>query len=121
MFVGINHVTIIVKDKSEAENFYCNILGLEKINIGNILWIKVGNQFIHINENPYIENPNSFRHFAIEVDDLIPYLKSLISKEINVFDLSDNLKKTDMNINLEKENRNYFIEDPSGNIIEFVD
>jgi catechol-2,3-dioxygenase len=119
MSIGINHVTIVVRDKKEAENFYYNILSLEKISVGNSLWIKLGNQYIHINENPDMEKPNSFRHFAIETDKLLPYLKELISKGVEIFDLGDNLEKIDSE--LEKENRNYFCEDPSGNLIEFID
>lgn len=121
MFKGINHVTIVVKNKAEAERFYFDLLGLEKLNIGKSLWAKVGDQYIHINENPIMEKAPTFRHFSIEVERLVPYLTSLISNGVDVFDLDDNLEKTDVNSNLEKEQRNYFIEDPSGNIVEFFD
>ena len=66
-----------------------------------------------------MENVSSFRHFAIEIEGLLPYLKELINKGIEIFDLGNNLEK--INSDLEKENRNYFCEDPSGNLIEFID
>lgn len=121
MIGGINHVTIVVRDKNEAENFYFNVLGLEKLCIGKLLWVKVGNQYIHINENPNVRTTKSFHHFAIEVEDLKSYLGNLMDKGIEVFDLGDNLEKININSDLGKDNRNYFIEDPSGNILEFID
>ena len=78
MFVGINHITIVVKNKNEALDFYFNILGLEKLNVGKSLWAKIGKQYIHINENPNHSFQRSFQHFAIEVDNLIPYLEKII-------------------------------------------
>jgi catechol 2,3-dioxygenase-like lactoylglutathione lyase family enzyme len=120
MFLGINHVTIVVRDKKEAEHFYFDLLGFEKLNIGNFLWAKVGQQYIHINENVNCPEPGSFCHFAVEVENLIPHLKKLIDKGVDVFDLGENLEAVDLDTNLEKENRNYFIKDPTGNIIEFI-
>jgi catechol 2,3-dioxygenase-like lactoylglutathione lyase family enzyme len=121
MYVGINHITVVVQDKNEAENFYCKVLGLKKVEIGNSLWVRVGNQFIHINENSKALRVVSFCHFAIEVNDLLLFLRELIEKGVDVFDIEDNISKIDVNTNLTKKNRNYFIEDPFGNLIEFFD
>lgn len=121
MFKGINHVTIVVKDKTKAEKFYFNLLGLERLDVGKSLWARVGKQYIHINENPNLEKIKTFRHFSIEVEGLKPYLISLIGKGVDIFDLNDHLEKIDINSNLDKEIRNYFTEDPSGNIVEFFD
>jgi len=121
MFVGINHVTVIVANKKDAADFYFYILGFERIDVGKSLWAKVGNQFIHINENSEFVNQESFSHFAVEVENLKSYLEELIKKGVEVFDLSSQLQKTDINANLDKTGRNYFIKDPSGNIIEFID
>ena len=121
MIVGINHITVDVKNKSDAEHFYFDQLGLEKVMVGRSLWAKVGHQFIHINENTNYLPQNTFHHFAIEVDNLNVFLKELINKGVQIFDLDKNVKKIDINSNLEKENRNYFTKDPSGNIIEFID
>lgn len=121
MFTGINHVTVVVKDKQEAEKFYCDILGFEKKDVGKSLWVKIGNQYIHINENPDLLRKNTFHHFAVEVKGLIPFLQTLIEKGVEVFDLGNNIEKIDLNTNLQKEGRTYFVYDPSGNLIEFID
>ncbi len=121
MFKGINHITVVVKNKTEAERFYFDLLDLERLDVGKSLWARVGKQYIHINENPNLEKVKTFRHFSIEVEGLKPYLVSLINKGVDVFDLDGNLEKTDVNSNLDKEMRNYFVEDPSGNIVEFFD
>lgn len=48
----INHVTVLVTDKKHAEEFYVGKLGLEPVRVGkSSLWIKVGDQFIHITDN----------------------------------------------------------------------
>ncbi|MBN1168921.1 VOC family protein [Candidatus Woesebacteria bacterium] len=121
MFVGINHVTIIVNDKKRASDFYFNILGFEKVDIGKSLWAKVGKQYIHINENSKHVVQKSFQHFSVEVDNLLPFLEQLINNDVDVFDLDDNNNKKDININLNKQMRNYFVNDPFGNLIEFID
>ncbi|QQS38515.1 VOC family protein [Candidatus Woesebacteria bacterium] len=121
MHVGINHVTIVVNDKSKAQYFYCDLLGLEKKVIGKSLWVKVGNQYIHINENPNQIRKNTFHHFAITIEGLIPFLQNLISKGVRVFDTDDGTSMKDTNTNLDCPKRNYFAYDPSGNLVEFID
>ncbi len=121
MFVGINHVTIIVQDKIIAEDFYFNKLGVKKVIVGKSLWAKIGQQFIHISENRDSVNQKTFSHFAIEVKNSKSYIQDLIKKGLNVFDFDDHLNKIDINQNLDKQNRCFFIEDPFDNMIEIVD
>jgi len=121
MISGINHVTIVVNNKPEAENFYCNVLGFRKLQVGKSLWVKIGDQYIHINENPNLLRLDTFHHFAIEINNLIPYLKNLIKNNIEIFDLDNNMTKLDINTNLDKPGRTYFAHDPAGNLIEFID
>lgn len=121
MFTGINHVTVVVRDKKIAENFYCGVLGLEKVVVGKSLWAKAGGQFIHINENQMFYPPKSFTHFALAVNDLHPYLEELISRGIRIFDFTQSLEEVDVNDALDKEQKNFFTYDPFGNLIEFID
>lgn len=121
MFVGINHVTLVVKNKDLAEDFYFKKLGLERVIVSKSLWAKVGQQFIHISENSNSNIQQSFAHFAIEVDNFQSYIKQLVCNGINIFDFDPNLNKVDINQNYNKMNRCFFAEDPFGNIIEFID
>ena len=121
MFIGINHITVVVKNKEEASEFYFNKLGFEKVMVGKSLWAKVGSQYIRINEKIDKKPLITFSHFAVELDNLKSYLEDLIKKGIEVFDLDEDLEKIDININLEKPTRSFFAYDPSGNMIEFID
>ena len=104
----INHVTILVTDKNIAKKFYTKILGFEKKEIDGRLWIKIGEQYIHITENSGQPVPNTFYHFAIEIDNLPNYKTSLRDRGVNVFIFPDNPLQN-------------FLKDPDGNLIELVD
>ncbi len=121
MFTGFNHVTIVVQDKNAAEAFDIAKLGLEKVIIGDSLWARVGNQYIHINENSTFKNQKTFAHFAIEIDNLQRYLKQLVEKDVQVFDFDENMNETDASQNFDTNFRCFFIRDPFGNLIELID
>jgi len=118
----INHVTVLVSDKERAEKFYTEVLGLEKFEVGKSLWIKIGdqNQFIHITDNSGEPKPNTFYHFAIEFDDFKNFIKSVIDKGVDVFDLGKERNKHSVNTNLDNQGRQFFVLDYDGNMIELV-
>ena len=120
-FRVINHITILVKDRLKAAEFYSDILGLEIIEKGKHRWIKIDDQYIHLAQNSGLPTKNSFAHFCITVDDLPTFIKKLIAKNIQVFDFDDNMSKTDINTNLDKKIRLFFIHDIDGNLIELTD
>lgn len=117
----INHVTILVRDKEKAENFFTEILGLEKINVGKSLWIKIGDQFIHLSNSSGAPVTNTFYHFAIEYKNLLDVVKSIIAKGVDVFALDEEMLPIMINSELEKEGRQFFVRDYDGNLIELVD
>ena len=119
-FHGINHVTLPVSDKTKSETFYVGILGLIKINIGSSLWIRIGEQFIHLNQSTVIPS-SSFAHFAIRVENLRSYLNVLQNKGVDIFDLDDDLKEISLNTDFEKANRQFFLRDPDGHLLELID
>jgi len=104
----INHITLLVKDKQKAEDFYTKVLGFDKKESEDYLWIKIGDQYIHITDKSGRPVKNTFYHFAIEVDDLFEYVKKIRSRGADVFDFS-------------KSRLQSFIKDPDGNLIEFID
>jgi catechol 2,3-dioxygenase-like lactoylglutathione lyase family enzyme len=119
--VGINHVTVLVNDKERAVKFYSEILGLQIFPVGKATWMKVGNQFLHITEDSGRSISNSFYHFAIEVDDFKECINGIIEKDVDVFELDKDLKKVMVNSDLDNPIRQFFVEDPDGNLIEIVD
>src|SRR3989339_385147 len=85
------------------------------------LWkIGVKNQFIHITDNSGEPKPNTFYHFAIEFDDFKNFIKSVIDKGVDVFDLGKERNKHSVNTNLDNQGRQFFVLDYDGNMIELV-
>lgn len=121
MFIGINHVTVLVNDKEKAIKFYSDVLGLQIFPVGKSTWMKVGNQFLHITEAPGKSISNSFYHFAIEVDSFNEYINGIIEKGVDVFELDKDLNKVMVNGELDNPIRQFFVNDPDGNLVEIVD
>ena len=120
LFSGINHVTLPVSDKTKSEAFYVGTLGLTKVTVGSSLWIRVGDQFIHLNQSTLIPS-SSFAHFAIRVENLLEYLNVLQKKGIDIFDFDETLKEISFNVEFEKPNRQFFLRDPDGHLLELID
>lgn len=112
----INHVTILVKDKEKAKLFYNETLGFEILEIDKRLWIKIGEQFIHISDNSG-KPTKTFYHFCIETKGLIRFISKLRNSDIKILDVE--LKTVD-NQALDS-GKNYFVRDPDGNLLEFIE
>lgn len=117
----INHITLLVTDKIRSEDFYVKRLGLRKQLVGKSLWIGVGDQFLHITQNSGPSIAGTFYHFAIGVEDLETYLLEIIGKGIDVFDIDENNQPVRINQELDTPKRLFFVRDPDGNLIEFID
>lgn len=117
----INHITILVRDKRKAEKFYTKILGLKKIMVGHSLWMKVGDQYIHISDSSGKPANKTFSHFAIEFENILEVINAIIANGVDVFDLDQERRPIAVNTELEKKNRQYFVRDYDGNLIELVD
>jgi len=104
----INHVTLLVSNKKQSEKFYIESLGFSKKEVGEHLWIDIGEQYIHLTQNSGKPVTDTFYHFAIEVDDLFAYVEKLKEKGVSILNFSENKMQI-------------FIKDPDGNMIEFID
>lgn len=119
-FRNINHVTLLVSDKDRSKKFYTETLGLDcKLVNGKYLWIKIGNEYIHVTKE--VESPisDTFYHFAINVEGYTEYKNRLLEIGLLLFDLDENRNKTFIT-NMSNETH-FFVNDPDGNLIEFVD
>jgi catechol 2,3-dioxygenase-like lactoylglutathione lyase family enzyme len=83
--------------------------------------MKVGNQFLHITEASGKTILNSFYHFAIEVDSFKDYIEGIIEKGAEVFELDKDLNKVMANSELGNPTRQFFVNDPDGNLVEIID
>lgn len=120
--MGINHVTLLVADKNRSKDFYVTKLGFSEHLVGGRLWIRIGkNQFIHLTDNSGPTVAGTFYHFAIEVDGLGGYLRGLIEKGIDVFDLDRSRAVISLNTDLDHTQRQFFIRDPDGHLVELID
>ncbi len=102
----INHVTLLVRDKETSKRFYAETLGLG-VREDQGLWIRIGGQYLHLTDSSGAPVPGTFYHFAIETERLSEFLAGLEKKGVTIFHLGD-----------ERQN---FVRDPDGNLIEFVD
>ena len=69
--VGIHHVNILFDNIDAARAFYGETLGFDEIERPDFgfpgLWFQMGAQQLHLGPG---SAPDSFQHFALEVDDL---------------------------------------------------
>jgi len=119
-FVSILHASVIVKDVSISEKFYCEILGMSKNkNRADLpyagLWIDIGESQIHLLQ---VDNPDTTtnrpehggrdRHVAIQVQ--------------SINKIKDALQSSNINFTMSKSGRTaLFCRDPDGNALEFME
>lgn len=115
--VKINHVTISVRDKEKAIQFYKKVLGFQKEE-SKTSWLKSGDQFIHLAKTNKQENKN---HLCIETENLAEYLESLKENSVRVFGFDESENEIDVDVQKSKTQQQYFIRDLDGNLIEVID
>jgi lactoylglutathione lyase len=119
---GVSHMALYVHDLDKSRAFYTNFLGfaqapyVKKNKDGSIhlIWIKINDtQTIELFEEPKDRVGNSDRlyHLGLVTDDAEGMRQYLASKGVKVPDTTP-LGST--------KNKNYFIKDPDGHIIEMV-
>jgi len=108
--LAVHHVSVNVADAAEGIAFYTEVLGgtirddRPDFGFGGA-WIDLGSAQVHLIESAV--PPNLGQHFAILVADLDGVVDELRAKGITVADGVE-----------VGPNRQTFIEDPSGNVVE---
>jgi catechol 2,3-dioxygenase-like lactoylglutathione lyase family enzyme len=69
----INHVSILANDLDESARFYEELFGMERLPTarfpsGRVLWLRLGEQQLHLFESDEDE-PSVRHHFGVDVDD----------------------------------------------------
>ena len=76
--VGIHHVNLMFDDIDAAREFYARRLGFDEIERPDFgfpgLWFQMGAQQLHMQPG---HAPDTFQHFALEVDDIDAVLEEL--------------------------------------------
>lgn len=107
--VGIHHVNVMFDDIDAARAFYGETLGFDEVERPDFgfpgLWFQMGAQQLHLQEG---KAPDSFQHFALEVDDLGAVLEELASRGLRVT----------ASPALAGAGKQAFLTDPTGNVIE---
>jgi glyoxylase I family protein len=108
--LGVHHVSINVRDASEALEFYTQTLGLRQrddrpdFGFGGA-WLDIGDQQVHLIESAVPDDCG--QHFAIRVADIDAAVSGLRERGIEVSDPKP-----------VATSRQCFLRDPSGNLIE---
>jgi catechol 2,3-dioxygenase-like lactoylglutathione lyase family enzyme len=125
--LAINHVGLVVQSQAKAEMFYEGILGLsrhEKIDS----WFYLNQTcLLHLIEIPEATPDASLyhevQHFALQVKDLTAVLALLIENALTPFqmDFEGNVRAVTSRVDaLDFGIGTLFVNDPDGNLIEFV-
>lgn len=116
MIRRLAHVCILARDLEATEDFYCNVLGLEKrfdfekngVRVG--FYIAIGDDtFIEVFKGEFGTAPSALVHFCIEVDSIDELRRRLTEHGVESWDKrrgSDHSWQTRCN-------------DPNGIVIEF--
>lgn len=118
---GINHITLEVKDRTASLEFYADKLGFTNIVVGDSLWFQVGEQFIHVTENPEYSTNTKFNHISIEVEHLDEYLTELIAKGVTVYGINNRNIPIPLGKVVGADRKQYFVKDPDNYLIEFIE
>jgi catechol 2,3-dioxygenase-like lactoylglutathione lyase family enzyme len=127
-FQGIQHVSLRVKDLARARRFYADVLGLaphpEKSN-----WLGVGQGCpVHLMEptSALAELPHEpARHFALRVSRLEDIVGLLLRNGVTPFQSDvqqrEHCPVTSIEQPLDFGIGTIFVEDPDGNVVEFIE
>ncbi|MCL5946946.1 MAG: VOC family protein [Chloroflexi bacterium] len=122
MINGIGHVAFRVSNLEAAKRFYCDILGFRHafdMDREGKPWIT----YIYINNGQFIElfpddsgedltNRGSYRHFQLEVDDIVQTITELERRGLPSTGVSPRRGRDG--------NLQYWVTDPDGNRIELM-
>lgn len=124
---GLNHVCVVVRDMNVAEEFYGKTLGLRRHQDVASWWHLGGGATLHIidveEEPPVTSEYFRIQHFAAIVNDLEAVTTKLLSAgrkpfqmdmEGNTQGIAEPIGALDFGIGT------VFVEDPDGNLIEFI-
>lgn len=113
---GIHHHSVMVSDMDRAVDFYKNVIGLQEIGIpstfppagARVRWFQIGEQHIHLMPAAQ-SDPVSPRHIALDIEDAQAGRDYFAGKGI----------ETREDILIPGADR-FFISDPDGHNIEFI-
>lgn len=124
----LDHVCLTVSDLPSAQHFYIEVLGLMQ-HKQFPTWIEINElssiHLVPIGE-PVVPDKSSgtVRHFALQVNDLALMAANLLDANIRVFQMDKLLTRKEVKSTLDDltfGTGSLFVEDPSGNLVEFME
>lgn len=115
--VEFNHVSILATDIDESAEFYCDVLGMERVPTPNfevpVQWLQAGVGQLHLFERDI--DPVPYYHFGVTVDDF-----EAVYRRAAADDLFANWDdSTDARIyRLPDGVAQMYLNDPAGNLLE---
>lgn len=115
--VEFNHVSILATDIDESAEFYCDVLGMERVPTPNfevpVQWLQAGAGQLHLFERDI--DPVPYYHFGVTVDDFeTVYRRAAADDRFANWDDS-----TDARIyRLPDGVAQMYLNDPTGNLLE---
>lgn len=115
--VELNHVSVLATDLEESTEFYCKVLGMERVPTPNfevpVQWLECADGQLHLFEREM--EPVPYYHFGVTVDDF-----ETVYRRAKADDLFANWDDTsDGNIyRLPDGAAQMYLSDPTGNLLE---
>lgn len=114
---AINHVSILATDLDESADFYCDVLGMERVPTPNfevpVQWLQTRSGQLHLFERDI--DAASYYHFGVTVDDFEGVYERAVADDLfanwddsvdgRIFQLPDGAAQL-------------YISDPAGNLVE---
>ncbi|WP_435348540.1 VOC family protein [Haloarchaeobius sp. HRN-SO-5] len=115
--VDFNHVSVLAKDIDESAEFYCDVLGMERIPTPNfevpVQWLQAGSGQLHLFEREMDAVP--YYHFGVTVDDFEGIYRR--AEEGDFFANWDDNAEGSV-YRLPDDSAQMYLSDPAGNLLE---
>lgn len=115
--VDLNHVSVLAQDIDDSADFYCRVLGMERVPTPNfevpVQWLQAGSGQVHLFEREMAAA--EYYHFGVTVDDFEAVYRRAADEGIFA-NWDDNA--TGSIYRLPDDSAQMYLNDPAGNLVE---
>jgi len=124
----INHVGLVVRDRAKSEQFFMDVLGLNRHHKISSWFVLNGTSTLHLIEIPEAGEASGvhheIQHFALQVQNLEETFRLLLAHDLRPFQMNFEGTEhalTDPDDPLDFGLGSVFVTDPDGNLVEFLE
>lgn len=129
MVLSIHHVCLVVRDRSIAEKFYCDALGLKRHHTVSSWLVLNSTSTLHLVEIPEAASMGEdlyreVQHFALQIDSLREVLRILLERGHVPFQMDMSGREREVHSSedpLDFGLGTLFVRDPDSNLVEFIE